>query len=79
MYIMHLLTRDAKIERGEKMQTQSKSKRMLERYVGKRVIVNKKDVGVVVEAGSDYIVIKTDSNREIVRFARGITSIEVLE
>jgi len=50
----------------------------LKELIGKKVIVNKELKGTVVDVTGEFLVIKTEDNKTVYRFRRGITSIEVL-
>jgi hypothetical protein len=51
----------------------------LRELIGKKVIVNKELKGTVIDVTGEFIVIKTEDNRTVYRFRRGITSIEVIQ
>ena len=50
----------------------------LRELLGKKVIVNKELKGMVIDVTGEFIVLKTEDNKTIYKFRRGITSIEVL-
>ena len=50
----------------------------LRELIGKKVLVNKEVKGEVIDVTGEFIVLKTEDNRVIYKFRRGITSIEVL-
>jgi hypothetical protein len=51
----------------------------LRELIGKKVIINKELKGTVIDVTGEFIVIKTEDNRTVYRFRRGITSIEVIQ